>query len=215
MITAEEFWNTMDAFRMGRPWNYIANQLKLRYSTISALRKGKQYPSFYYAVMLCDFFDKRLDHIIGVDTFGNGLMTRERRKESDSFFGNLFWTVVDDYRIERRMTWTILAEMLNMPKTTLATAKSENRTLALDVTVRMLELLSIPFQYFVDYLCNESEIGSERVRTEKDDTDTLRDEIVSTLKGITKKENLIELQKHAKYLKSLEEKNNPIQLNWF
>lgn len=214
MITAEEFWKKMDEYRMGRAWNHIAEHLGLRYSTIISQRKWKQYPSFYYAVRLCDFFGIRLDNVIDVETLNTELMTRRRLTDTDRFFGNLFWMIVDDYRAENCMTWTMISEKINMPKTTVATVKSEKRTLSLDVTVRLMEILSIPLQNCVDYLCNESEIGSERVRTEKDETDTLRDEIISTLKGITKRENLIEIQRHAKYLKSMEEKNNPTQLNW-
>lgn len=202
MITAEEFWNRIDERRTGRPWNKIASRLNLKYNSIISMRKNGQYPSFFYAVTICNFLEVRLDYILGVETKGLEFRRPYHRGNEDKYFGRLFWLLADDYRGRNAMTWAYVSDMINVPKTTISSAKNANRTLPLDVTIEMMQVLSMPLQDCVEYLSTESEIGSEAVRIEKSELDALRDEIIASVKGMDDKNRLQELRRYILFLKS-------------
>lgn len=191
MVTAEQFWVKLDEFRSGTAWKYLFRNMGVKYTTLMGLKEQGRFPSFEVAVRLCLFLNIDMESFLEIDyeQQANLNYISPYRIRPDETFGSIYWNILDEYRKYQGFTWAIVCEKIGMSSSTLSTIKTQQRTLPVDTTIKLLEVLNISLEYFAKILTKDREFLMEEL-DKKSDTSILRNEIGQMLRKIKNVEDL-------------------------
>lgn len=191
MITAERFWEKLDEIRSGIAWKYLFRNIGVKYTTLMGHKEQGKFPSFEVAVRICLELNIDLDYFLEIDTkqylFCDYIS--QNRLHLNAPFGELYWNIINEYRKDQYITWAIVCEKINMKRSTLSTLKTQQKTLPVDTTVSLLEILNIPLDYFVKLLAYDRENLMGEI-DKKSEISIVRNEIGRMLREIKNVEDL-------------------------
>lgn len=111
------------------------------------------------------------------------------RIRPDATLGSIYLNILDEYRKYQGFTWAIVCEKIGISSSTLSTIKTQQRNLPVDTTIKLLEVLNIPLEYFAKILTKDRAFLMEEL-DKKSDTSILRNEIGQMLRKIKNVEDL-------------------------
>lgn len=197
MVTPIEFWEKLDYCRKGRTWSNTSSEIEIKYNTLMFQKTNYKFPTFDVALRLCYSFNVELSWLMNVE---QSVYTEDYRilryvDTENKTLGHIYWCIIDEYRKEHVYTWKMISSEVKIPNTTLATAKSEERTLPIDVTVKILLMLNIPINAFAELFYSNEKIMETMPDTPSENV-VLRNEIKRLLGEINDVEMLRDIKKY-------------------
>lgn len=141
VVNAGEFWDIIDHKRGALSWETLADKVGLSKQTLLRMKKNSSIPTFDYVSRFASAIGFGLGQLYEA-TEPQGSLT-EMPCPAGSTFPDCWWSIVDQIRSYQRKSWAAIGKALDVSDKTIVAAKNRHSCLPFDLSVRILEFLSI------------------------------------------------------------------------
>lgn len=201
MVTPERFWEKLEESRRGTSWIEISLFIDVSYSALMNHKSRGQFLPVDDTIKLCHALEIEFSWLMDVSQsccekeyeIIRNISRQDKKPEA------VYWEVMDEYRRSYGLSWKVIAESIGTTGNAMSYAKTRQRPLPLDVTVRLLLLLDVPVDAFAGLFYPDWSILESKPDTPVENI-ALRSEILQLIKSTEDSDRLWKIKVFAEHV---------------